>query len=146
MPQGIYQTAVVLGKDAKVRLNAVVLGVRSGSIRESAADHEVGDTEDAAIGGASVVGYEAHFGGRRVADVTVEWIFTFGLVPISTLNIFAGSQIVNLTIYPKGLSYQAWTFPYFEILQTEQANIDINQPVTGRFSGKMVGSYTGPTS
>jgi hypothetical protein len=149
---------VVLGKDAKVRLNSVALGVRSGSIVETAADHEVGDTEDNQ-GGATgstlgnfgpnafltiPIGFETHEGGRRVADITMEWFSNFALIPVTTFGIIAGSILSNVAIYPKGTSLPFWTFSFITVLRNEPVNVDINQPQTARWTGKSSGPYTAP--
>ncbi len=159
MPQGVVMgSPVVLGKDAKVRLNGIVLGVRSGSIVESATDHEVGDTEDNQ-GGATgstlgnfgpnafltiPIGFETHEGGRRVAEITMEWYLTFALTPAFSFGLIAGSIITNPLIYPKGTAFSAWTFAFITVLRTEPTNIDLNQPLVQRWSGKSSGPYSAP--
>lgn len=159
MPQGVIMgSPVVLGKDAKVRLNGVALGVRSGSIVETAADHEVGDTEDNQGGatGSSLgnfgpaafltipIGFETHEGGRRVADITMEWFSTFALIPITTFGILSGSILSNVAIFPKGTGGVSWAFTFITILRNEPVNVDINQPQSARWAGKSSGPYTGP--
>lgn len=157
MPQGLVMgSPIVLGKDAKVRLNNVALGVRTGSIVETAADHEVGDTEDAGPapnatfnlppGGNPGIGYEVHEGGRRVADITMEWYSNYTLIPINAFGIYAGSVLVGVNIFPKGVGFAAWVFPFMTVLRNEPCQIDINQPQSARFSGKSSGSYTAPAT
>lgn len=166
MPQGVFPgSPIVLGKDAKMRIGvgATALGIRSGTITTRAADHEVGDTEDAVIGGLSsgtgvgpmvpaqgtIVGFEAHQGGRQVAEVTVTWFSNFALVPTTALlNIAQGTILASLAIFPKGTPATAagsWAFPFFQILENVPFRHDIDRPQEGSFTGKSIGPFSSPT-
>jgi hypothetical protein len=153
MPQGSGLAArpVLLGKDSRIRINGNPLGIRTGRFVVRAADHEVGDTEDGA--------FESHQPGRIVGEGNCEWyeinatsttamlIICDGIAQAATIaaGIAPYLTLIHLQVYRKGLALTAIDFPTFSILEWED-DIDINQPVSGKFSGKSSGTFTEPTS
>lgn len=130
-------TTIVLGHEAKVRINSQPFAVRRCRIRILADEHETGDTESGA--------FKRQKSGRGQAEVDLEF-YDDTTVSYNTAPLLAaaGSDI-NLAIYPRGLASDPYSFPSF-VLSRFEYGIDIERPNEGTLAGKSDNTYILPAS
>jgi hypothetical protein len=105
---------VIIGYEAKVRLNGNIFGVKSGSIRYQADVHESGDTEKAA--------FKRHKAGRKMAEFQCE---------------FSEPKAANTSFHVAPLTLQEGD----AVLITVYRNGDLNDPTPDLILG-VVESYS----
>jgi hypothetical protein len=129
---------VVHGDQSQVRWNGFVLATKGGSVRETADDHDVSDTESGQA--------KKTKGGMTVLQVQIDCELATDVFPsAASLNIFGSSQN-SVLIYPYGLSNQPITIPKFVTLEYTPGEWRVGETVKFSVAGKSNGSYTFPTA
>lgn len=120
-------STIVLGHEAKVRINDQVFAVRRCRMRFMSDDHETGDTESGE--------FKRQKAGRRQAEVELEFYDdTTNSYHTAPLLIQEDAEI-NLKVFPRGLASNPYDFPTL-VLQRFEYGIDIERPNEGSLSGK----------
>lgn len=135
-----------VGFNKKVRINSVVYTARRVSVRESAGDLEMSNTEG--VGPQGVSGtpqYETRTPGLIVAEVSVtNATFDTQENPFAApRNVAAGAFLTNVFIYLNGLSGVNWGFTSLLILSvTDESDVPGLMPIG--WTAKSNGSYSRP--
>lgn len=126
---------IVLGHEAKIKINDTAFAVRRGRVRLVADRHETGDTESAE--------FKRHKGGRKVMEVDLEFYEDNSVqYHAGVLTIQEGDSI-NLKVFTKGLDFDPYECPTFGVFEFEMG-LDVDNPNNGRLVGASDGPYFKP--
>jgi hypothetical protein len=128
---------VLLGPDAKVRLNTQIYAVVSGQYREVADVADTTDTES--------TGYKENKGGNKQLEVTLTAQKSTAVAPhIAPMLLRAGSTCA-LILYPGGTGRGGYEVASFRLREFQgDFRVEGSAPQQFTFSGVSNGTYTVP--
>lgn len=124
---------VIIGYEAKVRLNDAVFGVKSGSIRYQADLHESGDTEKGE--------YKRHKAGRKMAEFSCEFSEPYGTFGYhSNPGINEGDEL-KVVVYRDGILTNATPDLIYGVVEHYNFQINLDGVCNGSISVRSDGVY-----